>query len=953
MAMPIPLAMAVRSSQRHKHRDDTCQLQFISRIHNKNASPVQCSQTTNPLTIRNSNLIEKSLQKQEGNTYSYTRDISAIVSALCREGRLKEAICILNEMDQRLICIGSDIYASLLQTCINMKALVLGKQIHARIFKTRIGQNIFLETKLVIMYAKCGSLIDARQVFDKLHMQNVFSWAAIIGGYANHGYYEDTLTLFCQMQRAGTQPDDYVIPNVLKACAGLAAVQQGKEIHGYLIRTEFDRGVYVGSALLDMYGKCGSVDSARQVFDKMSQRNVVSWNAMIVGYVQNGYGIDALKLFHEMQIADIKCNQVTITSLLSACAELRALRQGKEVHNFIMRSGLESDVFVGSVLLGMYARCGSIVDAHGVFEKMSEKDVVSWNLLLSGYVQNGHNDHALNLCHQMQLAGLKPDSVTIATVLSACVKLLDMRHGKNIHSYVIRNGFESDVFVASGLIDMYAKSRSIKNARQVFDKMFQRDVALWNSMIAGYVENGCGEEALKLFQQMQLAGVKPNVISWNTMLAGYTKNGQGFEALELFDKMQSAGVKPNVITWTSMVTGFAQNGHGDDALKAFCRMQLAGVKPNSVTIVSALSACANLAALEQGKDIHAYIIRTGMESDIPVVSALLNMYAKCGSIDNACQLFNKLSEKDTILWNAMITGYAMHGLGEDALSLFNNMKRSGMKPDHFTFIAILSACSHAGLVDEGWLYFDLMKETYLITPSIEHYACMVDLLGRSGQLDEACELINQMPLKPDACVLGALLGACRVHCNVELGEHVAESLFELEPENAGNYVLLSNIYAAAGRWNDAAKVRNMMKEKRLKKRPGYSWIEVTNRVHTFFAGDRSHRQTEKIYAVLEDLDGKMKEAGYVPDTNFVLHDLEEQEKEHALWHHSEKLAIVCGLINSYPGTPIRVIKNLRVCGDCHTAIKFISKIVNRNFVVRDSNRFHHFQDGLCSCGDYW
>jgi pentatricopeptide repeat protein len=402
-----------------------------------------------------------------------------------------------------------------------------------------------------------------------------------------------------------------------------------------------------------------------------------------------------------------------------------------------------------------------------------------------------------------------------------------------------------------------------------------------------------------------------------------------------------------------MIAGYTQNGLANEALSIFHEMQLSGTKPNAVTMVSVVLACARLAALQQGKCFHAYIIKCVFDLNVVLETTLIDMYAKCGKVEIARQMFDNISRKNVVSWTAMIGGYAMHGLAEDAHALFIQMVQVGMKPDHITFTHILYACTHAGLVEEGWKYFNCMKQDYSITPRVDHYACMVDLLGRAGHLDEAQELIKHMPLEPNAGVWGALLGVCRTHGNIELAKHVAERLFELEPEDAGNYVLLSNIYAAAGRWDDAAKVRTMMKSKGLKKTPGCSLIEVNKKVHSFLVGDQLHPQSEQIYAVLENLKMQMKEAGYVPDTNFVLHNVEEEVKEHMLHSHSEKLAIAFGLINTSPGTPIHITKNLRVCGDCHRATKFISKIVRREIIVRDSNHFHHFKEGLCSCRDYW
>eukprot|EP01018_Ginkgo_biloba_P019289 Gb_18149 [translate_table: standard] len=573
-------------------------------------------------------------------------------------------------------------------------------------------------------------------------------------------------------------------------------------------------------------------------------------------------------------------NTNACASLLQACTSIEELKQ---IHAQMSKTELKQNIFLLTKLVSMYAMCGTMDDAGLVFDKISERDVFIWNVMIRGYAMNGPFEESLALYYQMQQASMQPNNFTFTFVLKACCGLSALREGKEIHDSVVRTGHESDVFVANTLVAMYAKCGCMEIASQVFDKMHKRDVVSWNTMIAGHVQNESAKEALSVFNQMQRAHVKPN----------------------------------------------------------------------SVTMVSMLQACIRLAALQHGKWIHGYIIRGGIVSNVILGNCLIDMYAKCGSIDIARKVFDEMPERNVVSWSAMISGYGMHGHAKDALAVFLQMQQRGIKPNDVTFVSVLSACSHSGLVDEGRQYLECMVRDYCITPRLEHYACMVDLLGRAGHLDEAQEFIENMPLEPGPSVWGALLGSCRIHCNIELGEHVAERLFYLEPERAGRYVLLSNVYAAAGKWDDVSKVRKMMQDRRVKKTPGCSLIEVNNTVHAFLVGDRSHPQSEEIYATLETLAGQIKMAGYVPDTNFVLHDVEEEMKEHKLSSHSEKLAIAFGLINTSPGTSIRITKNLRVCGDCHSATKFISKVVRREIIVRDANRFHHFNDGWCSCGDYW
>jgi pentatricopeptide repeat protein len=412
-------------------------------------------------------------------------------------------------------------------------------------------------------------------------------------------------------------------------------------------------------------------------------------------------------------------------------------------------------------------------------------------------------------------------------------------------------------------------------------------------------------------------------------------------------------VKRDVISWNAVIGGYVANNYSKEAFDFFSKMREEGLKPDRITYISILKACSSPAFLQQGKEIHTQAAEAALSSDVSIGNALVNMYAKCGSMEDAQQVLDNMSFRDVISWNAVIGGLAQHGRGQDALGIFEQMEREGVNPDAVTFVNVLSACSHAGLVEEGHKFFYVMSQNYGIVPTNEHYGCMVDLLGRAGHLNEAENLIKDMPLEANATVWGALLGACRVHSDLMRAERAAENYLKIDPENAAVYVTLSQLYAASGLWDSAAKVRKLMDDRGLKKEPGRSWIEVEGEVNSFVAEDRSHPQSTEIFAKLDGLIQSMKKEGYVPDTRFVAHDVDEQEKEEVVCHHSEKLAIAYGLLKTPPGTPIHIFKNLRVCGDCHNATKFISKIVGREIVARDASRFHHFKDGVCSCGDYW
>lgn len=429
----------------------------------------------------------------------------------------------------------------------------------------------------------------------------------------------------------------------------------------------------------------------------------------------------------------------------------------------------------------------------------------------------------------------------------------------------------------------------------------------------------------------------------------YSKCGDVNSARQLFDRMP----KRDLVSYTSMISGYAHNGYSIEALDFFTLMQNSDVKANRVGLLSVFLACGRLGALRKGECFHSYAIQTGFLEDILVLTAVLDMYAKCGSLVTAKLIFDSAVGKDVVCWSAMIACYGYHGLGKEAIHTFNQMVEAGLKPNHATFTSLLSACSHSGLLEEGKRCFTSMGLKYGVSPKLNHYACMVDILGRAGKLHEAQELIEQMPMEPDSSLWGSLLGACRIHGDLELGEKIADRILMLDSENSGYYVLLSNIYAARSRWTGVEKLRKKMSGRRVGKEQGISLIEFNHQIHKFGTGERAHSQSREIYSYLEKLSVLMKHMGYVPLVEFSLHDVEDENKEMALSYHSERLAIAFGLINMNSGTPIRIVKNLRVCRDCHNAIKIISQIVDRVIIVRDMNRFHHFEHGLCSCGDYW
>lgn len=548
---------------------------------------------------------------------------------------------------------------------------------------------------------------------------------------------------------------------------------------------------------------------------------------------------------------------------------------------------------------------------------MQEPNVFVWNTVIKAYTYHGPFHVALLIYLKMLQNGTPPANFSFPVILKAIASLAALSEGRQIHACIVKSGIHmaDDLFVANSLLDTYAKCGQLGDARIVFDKMPCR-----------------------------------NVITFTAMLDAYARLGNMDRARGVFEDMPER----NVYSWTAMVAGYVRNDMPEKALSVFRRMQREGVRPDEVALLSALSACARVGALELGCWIHDYASRNGLRMDkVSLANALIDMYAKSGDIDEAMEVFSGMTKRSVVSWNSMISGFAIHGHGVEALRLFEDMQGKGFAPNEVTFVAILSSCSHNGFVEEGYKYFNAMHQVYGVKRNIRHYGCMVDLLGRAGRLKEAVGLINNMPMEPNAIVWGALLAACRSHGDVDLGEYAMNKLLQLEPDGSGNYVLLSNAYAASGRWDDSAKVRAKMRGVGVAKEPGCSWVEVKNMVHEFVAGDKSHPQSAKIYKVLDELGERLRDAGYVPDTSSVLHDIEEEAKEEMLGRHSEKLAIAFSLINTEANDTIRIVKNLRVCRDCHTMAKYITKILDREIILRDRNRFHRFKDGSCSCGDYW
>nr|GEV82317.1 putative pentatricopeptide repeat-containing protein At3g11460 [Tanacetum cinerariifolium] len=596
----------------------------------------------------------------------------------------------------------------------------------------------------------------------------------------------------------------------------------------------------------------------------------------------------------------------------------------------------------------------------------------SWNTHLRDLTKHGNYEQCLDLYRQMLRSGRAPNAFTFPVILKSCAVLWHPIFGTQVHCHVIKTGCHSEPFVQTGLIALYGKCGFVENARKVFDESpeSRKLTVCYNALVAGYVRNGGFCDGFELFCKMRELGVCVDAVTMlglipgfsgecarvrfgeslhcfvaksgldgdfcvgNCLLTLYVRCGAMEVARKFFDRM----CVKEVGTWNAMISGYAQNGYATEALELYKDFESCGVEPNPITLVGVLSSCAHLGDQKIGVDIEKKIQNSSFKDNLFLNNALINMYARCGNLVKAKEIFDNLVEKNLVSWTAIIGGYGMHGQGETAVHLFNEMIRCNIIPDGTIFVSVLSACSHAGLTDIGLGYFNSMKTNYGLKPVPEHYSCVVDLLGRAGRLDEAQQLINTMPMKPDGAVWGALLGACKIHKNVDLAEFAFERVVELEPTNIGYYVLLSNLYTEVNNTDGILRMRVMMREKRLKKDPGYSYIDHYGKTHLFVAGDHNHPQTKEIYAMLERLDDLVNVSSSSSGSGLV---------------HSERLAIAFALLTTDIGQDILVIKNLRVCGDCHAFIKLVSKVIDRQFIIRDPTRFHHFKDGVCSCKDYW
>ncbi|KAJ0987420.1 hypothetical protein J5N97_005776 [Dioscorea zingiberensis] len=775
------------------------------------------------------------------------------ISCHNRASRFERSLATFREMRSLGFQPNQFTYGSVLSACVASQRIDFGEQVYSIVLKNGFFLNGYVLTGLLDLFSKSGRFVDALKLFLEIDTENVVCWNAVIAGGVRDGETLVSLELFREMVDGICMPNGFTFSSVLNACAVAGELEMGRGIHAWVVKCNAGDDVFVGTAIVDLYAKCGDMDAAVKEFSKMPVRNVVSWTAIISGFSQKEDALHALQFFKEMIQTKVEVNNFTITSVLAACSNPILVHAVHQINCWVLKNGFFTDFVVKNALISAYAKTGHVWMSEEVFKEAGQVEAPNtWSAMISGLVQNNNLRKSIELFQKMFHGGVIPDKFCVASILGA-VNCIDL--GRQIHSYVVKAGLVSDVLVGCALFTMYSKLDSIDDSHEIFQRMPERDTVAWSSMIAGFAEHGHSEKAFHLFKQMLFekvsidhvtlsavltagcshqflskgkeihahtlrSGLAPDSLIAGALVSMYTKCKSLISARRIFD----GTLHKDQVLWSSMISAYVSNNLSKEALLVFHRMLIAGCEVDHFTCSSVLRVCGNLSKQSLGRQLHAHVIRAGITHYLSVSSALLTMYSKCGSIDDSRKVFDEIESPDLITWTAMMDGYAQHGRGLEALEIFGMMKENGVKPDSVTIVGVLSACSHNGLVDEGFLHFNSMSRDYGIKPELHHYACMVDLLGRSGRLKEAAAFIDKMPIEPDSLVWSTLLGACRVHGDVELGKVAAKKVLELEPCDSGAYISLSNMSADMGNWDEVVRLRSSMKGVGLRKESGWSTV---------------------------------------------------------------------------------------------------------------------------------
>ncbi|MCO5565200.1 hypothetical protein L7F22_018873 [Adiantum nelumboides] len=859
----------------------------------------------------------------------------------------------------------------MLQMCIERKDLAYSRKALLFIVESGLESEAFIGSQVIRMFEMCESLSEAQQLFQRLCATDALSWSAIITAHCHLGEEKQALDLYFAMADKGAVADSYVFVAVLKACS---LTTHGLLIHANVIDTGLDSSIFVSNALITMYTRCGELDNASTLFSKLPEKDVVSWSALISGYIQYGFAEEAMELFENMQLAGTPPNAVTFSCALKACAITKELDFGLQLNSGIIEAGIEFEIIVANTLIYMYCECSRFDLACSVWSRLPTKNAATWSAIFTGYGQVARGQEVVSLLHKMTVDDqIEPDKITFICSLKACSCSDALKEGEQIHSYAAAYGLEFEIEVGNALIDMYGRCGSLNMAFLVLQRMPKRDIITWSGLIAGYALHGRGQEAFQVFKCMEVDGLVSNWVTFLSLIkacAGTTDFGQdnrihalviegGFHnnlfvstgLIDLYGKHDNFDDSEMVFnrlhrhevgTWNAMLCVYAKQGLALPAIELFWRMQEEDVEPDQITMVGILKACSTVGAQGQGLQVHSYIYEIGFEADQFVANALVDMYSKCGSVDDARIVFERLHEKDVITWNALIAGFSQDCDYEQAALCLQKMQRGGWKPDDVTFLCVLSACGHNGLVTEGLTIFKSMIKDHCIFPLQEHFNAMVEIFGHAKRFSEAEDLLETIPFQCNLAGWTSLLCSCAMHCNVMVGNRSFEHLLRLDPKFAPAYAHMQKLYMKAGMWEDVGRIQALKLHTNTWKKPAKAFIEINREVHQFTVGEKNHPSSDLIYAKLKELESASKKEGFILQSRSLV-------SSEDTCGHSEKLALAFGLLSTPQGTTLRILKNLRVCEDCHEANRFISKVEKRDIIIIDAYCIHKFREGDCSC----
>ncbi|KAF8108321.1 hypothetical protein N665_0111s0033 [Sinapis alba] len=769
---------------------------------------------------------------------------NSMIRGYTRAGLHREALELFRYMsEEKGIVPDKYSFTFALKACTGALDLERGLGIHELISEMGFESDVYIGTALVEMYCKGGDLVSAREVFDEMSERDVVTWNIMVSGLVQNGCFVEALRLFRGMCLSCVEIDHVSLYNLIPAVSTIGSKDVCRCLHGFVVKKGFSSGV--SSGLIDMYCKCVDLDAAECVFYEVWSKEDSSWGTMMAAHAHNGCFTKVLELFDVMRNYDVRVNKVAVVSALQAAACIGDLEKGIAIHEFVVQQGMMGEVSVATSLVSMYSKCGELEIAEQLFANIEDRDVVTWSAMIASFELAGHHDDALSLFRDMMRTDVKPNAVALTSVLPACAGIADSRLGKSIHCNAIRTDIESELATATAIISMYAKSGLFSPALKAFERLPIKDAVAFNALAQGYTQIGDASKAFDVYNKMKLHGVCPDsgtmvgLLQTCALCSDYDRGscvyGQtikhGFdsechvahalidmftkchalaEAKSLFDK---CGFEKSTVAWNIMMNGYLINGQAEEAISAFRQMKNENFQPNIITFVNILHAAAQLAALKVGMSVQARLIRFGYSSHTAIGNSLVDMYAKCGMIESSERCFVEIRNKDMGSWNIMLSAYAVNGLASSAVSLFLSMQENQLRLDSVSFLSVLSACRHAGLVEEGKRVFKDMEERQKIEAEVEHYACMVDLLGKAGLFNEAVGMMRRMRVKASVGVWGALLSCSRMHCNLWLSNAALCQLVKLEPLNPSHY-------------DQEGRLGDVNNGSRIKKIPACSWIQV-------------------------------------------------------------------------------------------------------------------------------